>query len=153
MPETPLTTAEAARLRRRESRAATRRRVGAGTRAPQRWGATRSSPASLPGRRPVMATDLPGPGHSARRARDGESGPGLLGKETERGRDRLTLTPGWGRLVAGSRGSSAVVASLGTQDVDMASPAVAHIGPRTKQDLLALPDDGQRHELAGSGCW
>ncbi|HZV49606.1 MAG TPA: Uma2 family endonuclease [Candidatus Dormibacteraeota bacterium] len=29
----------------------------------------------------------------------------------------------------------------------MASPATAHVGPWTEQDLLTLPDDGQRHEL------
>lgn len=29
----------------------------------------------------------------------------------------------------------------------MASSATAHVGPWTEYDLLALPDDGQRHEL------
>ncbi|HLH71618.1 MAG TPA: Uma2 family endonuclease [Candidatus Dormibacteraeota bacterium] len=29
----------------------------------------------------------------------------------------------------------------------MASPATAHVGPWTERDLVALPDDGQRHEL------
>src|SRR5579884_1439444 len=29
----------------------------------------------------------------------------------------------------------------------MASPATAHVDPWTEQDLLALPEDGQRHEL------